>query len=252
MTDERPSMGDEGANALRRRFTLRAAWNRSDAYGWVLLLLVVDIAVLLLLPARAWADAIQVLIVGLTLLLALRTSGARRGALKLAGAAIILATLTATALEVAGSVRAAGITYFILAALLFLTPFPILRRILNHERVTARTLAGGLSVYLIIGLFSAFVFLGIRTVSGQPFFVQTNSAHPADYVYFSYVTELTIGYGDLTPAGDAGRFFAIMDGMLGQIFLVTTVARLVSLFGPAGARRSIDTGRDGSDETSSD
>jgi hypothetical protein len=216
----------------------RRAWNEQDRYGWVLFLLALDIAALLVLPPKNWTHLVQILLISITLLLALRTSGAAGRVMRFAWIACGVAVVSAVAIVAFGTTRTSGGTYFLVAALLFVTPFPILRRVLGHEEVSAQTLAGALSVYLVIGLFFAFLFLGMGSVDSTPFFVQTSTPTPPDYVYFSYVTELTIGYGDFTPAGDIGRFLSIMDGMLGQIFLVTTVARLVSMFGKPPVRPS--------------
>jgi Ion channel len=63
-------------------------------------------------------------------------------------------------------------------------------------------------------------------------------AHPrsSDYVFFSYTTLTTTGYGNLIPAGTVGESFAVFEMLVGQIFLVTLVAGLVSLWRPAAAR----------------
>ena len=49
-------------------------------------------------------------------------------------------------------------------------------------------------------------------------------AHPtsADYLYFSFITRLTVGYGDLTAASDPGRACAVLDALVGQLYLVTS------------------------------
>ena len=57
-----------------------------------------------------------------------------------------------------------------------------------------------------------------------------------DFLYFSFVTLTTVGYGDLTAAGDFGRAIAAFEAMAGQLYLVTVVALLVSNM--ARARRS--------------
>ena len=49
-------------------------------------------------------------------------------------------------------------------------------------------------------------------------------------MYFSFVTLTTLGYGDITPVSDAARVIAILEAALGQLFLVTLVARLVSIY----------------------
>ena len=65
----------------------------------------------------------------------------------------------------------------------------------------------------------------------DPFFVQEATATTADYLYFSFVTLCTVGYGDLTAAGGLGRAMAVFDALIGQIYLVTVLALLVSQLG---------------------
>jgi voltage-gated potassium channel Kch len=52
-----------------------------------------------------------------------------------------------------------------------------------------------------------------------------------DFLYFSYVTLTTVGYGDLTAAGDLGRMLAVTEALLGQLYLVTVVALVIGNIG---------------------
>ena len=56
-------------------------------------------------------------------------------------------------------------------------------------------------------------------------------------MYFSFVVLTTLGFGDLTPATDGGKAMVAFEALLGQLFLVTVVSRLVSLY--TGTKRSI-------------
>ena len=56
-------------------------------------------------------------------------------------------------------------------------------------------------------------------------------------MYFSFVVLTTLGFGDLTPATDGGKAVVAFEALLGQLFLVTVVSRLVSLY--TGTKRSI-------------
>ena len=59
----------------------------------------------------------------------------------------------------------------------------------------------------------------------------------SDFLFFSYTTLTTTGYGNLVPAGQLGRMVSGLEMMIGQIFLVTLVAGLVSLWRPGEALR---------------
>ena len=63
---------------------------------------------------------------------------------------------------------------------------------------------------------------------------------PSDFLFFSYTTLTTTGYGNLVPAGTVGQSVAVLEMLLGQIFLVTLVAGLVSLWRPAAAKATAD------------
>jgi hypothetical protein len=71
----------------------------------------------------------------------------------------------------------------------------------------------------------------VNGVSSRPFLARGPTDQPATYVCLSYITLATVGYGDYTPAGNLPRALCSLEAVIGQIFLVTTVARLVSLYG---------------------
>jgi voltage-gated potassium channel len=55
-------------------------------------------------------------------------------------------------------------------------------------------------------------------------------------VYFSFITLIAIGYGDITPTGDVGQMFSVMEGLIGQFYLAILVARIVSVFALRASR----------------
>ena len=69
--------------------------------------------------------------------------------------------------------------------------------------------------------------VGMRTAAFSPDGVFTENLGTA--AYFSLVTQTTLGYGDIVPAEGFPRMVASLQAVIGQLFLVTTVARLVSL-----------------------
>jgi Ion channel len=72
----------------------------------------------------------------------------------------------------------------------------------------------------------------IQEISEEPFFA-TGTGQRDDFLYFSYATLTTVGYGDLIAAHDVGRSLAITEALVGQIYLVTVVAVIVSNLRPA-------------------
>jgi hypothetical protein len=104
--------------------------------------------------------------------------------------------------------------------------------------VTVETMFGGLCLYLIVGLFFGTAFAAIEEIGGNAFFHQLSVAQSEtnDFLYFSFTTLTTVGYGDLTAATNFGRSLAITEALIGQIYLVTVVAVIISNMRPSRAR----------------
>lgn len=93
-------------------------------------------------------------------------------------------------------------------------------------------LATGLSGYLMLGFtWSSVYLLTERLVPGS--FVSANggTVDQFDLLYFSFVTLTTLGYGDILPATDHARSFAILEAVVGSFYMVVLIARLVGTFG---------------------
>lgn len=125
--------------------------------------------------------------------------------------------------------------------LLFLAPAMIFRRVRKDfqvEGVDLEVVLGALCAYLWIGGYFAFLFGAAATVFQMPFFVQPGAENQVNYLYFSFVTLTTTGYGDLTPAYGPGRMLAVTEAVIGQLYLVSVVSIVVSAFGRKNAPRS--------------
>ncbi|GAA3769195.1 hypothetical protein GCM10022225_64890 [Plantactinospora mayteni] len=126
---------------------------------------------------------------------------------------------------------ASGLVSLWLAVILALTIVVVVRRILTHRVVTLQTIFGALSAYLLIGFLFAALFAAVGHFRTTPFFSAGQPATSATIQYFSFVTMTTVGYGDFTANGEPARTLAVIEALTGQIYLVTLVARLVSIFG---------------------
>jgi Ion channel len=209
-----------------------------DSYGFVLALIIVSIVTMASVGDSRWADAALVVVLSVTLLAALRASNVRTRALRLAtwllAPALLLSVLSAA---FGGEDFAVATANAVAAGLALVAPVVIARRLVQHPEITFRTVLGALCVYLLAGFFFSFLFSLLGRVAG-PFFVQQEAGRAIDYVYFSYVTMATVGYGDLTARSDLGRMLAVTEALLGQIYLVTIVALLVGNLGRA--RRQVE------------
>ena len=121
---------------------------------------------------------------------------------------------------------------FLLNVLLVaVAPVVIARSILQRGIVDVHAVLGAICIYVLIGMLWAFLDNAIGALGSEPFFVQTHEASTADYLYFSYVTQTTVGYGDFTAATGLGRALAVLEALVGQLYLVTVIALLVANLG---------------------
>jgi lysylphosphatidylglycerol synthetase-like protein (DUF2156 family) len=235
---QRPLVG-----GLRR---LRRSEPHSERYFFLLGLLLIDVCLIGLAGSGRWATFLYAPITAASLLLALRTSEAKRRTMRIAWVAAVIAVVASAGVAITGSARLTGYVYFMLFALLLMSPLAIGRRILMSRRVTLRLLIAAICVYLMIGLLFTFVYLGVNGVHPS-FFAQGVQKDPSIYLYFSFITMTTVGFGDFTPGYSVPRVLVVFEAMLGQVFLVTAVARLVSLYSssatpePGAAVRDTDS-----------
>ena len=119
------------------------------------------------------------------------------------------------------------------SALMLLVPVAILRKIGKEfagEGVDLEVVLGSLCAYLYIGTYFAFLYDVMARLSNNPFFAQPGADSRLNYLYFSFITLTTTGYGDLYPAFGPGRMIAVTEAVVGQLYLVSVVAIVVSAY----------------------
>jgi hypothetical protein len=170
-----------------------------------------------------------------TVWLALHVSRARRPVRFIATASFGLAAAIAVAnLLWGGEGDLSTAVVFLTSALLyFIAPVSILRAIVTQREVTLETLLGAIDAYLLIGMFFAFLYLGTGAIGGDPFFAGGVEGTLPDALFFSFTTLTTTGYGNLVPAGNPGQAFAVVEMLIGQLFLITAVAKVINAWRPA-------------------
>lgn len=90
---------------------------------------------------------------------------------------------------------------------------------------------GVLSLYMLMGMFFAFVYGALDRLGGDPFFAEGTPATVANCLYYSFTTLTTVGYGDLVARSDVGHTLSIFEALTGQIYLVTVVSLIVGNLG---------------------
>jgi hypothetical protein len=219
----------------KRERWVRRAERARDAFGLVFILVLVTYTLASLLENHGWTSVVLTVATGTTSVVALVSAHARRGFVRtvmaLAALTVILAAIGAAADERTWLNLATAIQVSLLAVAMA----AVLRRVVTAPEVGSRTILGALSVYAVLGILFTFLYGVIDRVQGGAFF--EGHPHPAssDFLFFSYTTLTTTGYGNLVPGGQPGRLISGFEMMAGQIFLVTLVAGLVSLWRPGEA-----------------
>jgi uncharacterized membrane protein len=183
-------------------------------------------------------------LLGAVLLLAFHTSHVRARGLAIGVVLVVLAD-TSNLLQALFNRHGSDGSTFIMFVLVLVAPVVILNRIIRHETVGLETILGAICVYVLIAIAFAGIYAGINDSEPTGFFAQQVTPNNVDYLYFSFVTITTVGYGDLTAGTSTGRVVVTFEALIGQIFLVTLVARLVSMYGVS--RRPTRAGPDDPD-----
>jgi len=151
----------------------------------------------------------------------------------------LIAFLSAAAsLFVVSGTDPTGIFFGLNVLLVGAAPIAIASSLYRRRTVDIHTVAGAICVYVLLGMMFAFTYAAIDAIGQGNFFVQTSHATLPNFLYFSFITQTTVGYGDYTAAGNLGRALASLEALIGQLYLVTVVAVLVSRM--ASQSRHID------------
>lgn len=196
-----------------------------DRFGLLLALLVTAFVVSAFQGRVAHAVAIGLNL--LMVLVAFRATGMRAwrhlsmiAAIGLAGTAVARLVSDADATIIV----AAWSQVIVLVAILVAT----VARILQHREVHIETLLGAFSAYFLIGLAFSWLYIGLNRIGTTPFFGAPTP--DSEFPYFSFITLTTTGFGDYAPVGRFNQRMVVIEALMGQIFLASLVARLVSLF----------------------
>lgn len=198
-------------------------------FGIVLVLLACTFLVMASGVSGGWARILSVGLQGATLLAVLRASQVSRRIRRVTAIAVVCALVPAFgSLLLSSGSAAKGVPVVLSILLVGAAPYVIARSLWRRQLVDVHTILGAICIYVLLGMLYSFVYQAIGTLGTSNFFVQTHSPDTADYLYFSFVTLTTVGYGDFTAATHVGRALAVLEALFGQIYLVTVVSVLVS------------------------
>jgi hypothetical protein len=224
-----------------------------DRFGLVLGLSALSASTLALIDLESATDSLRselgwllvMFSVGATLIVAFGAAGVRKRwrtvaniviGVVLVGAVAVTLLDEHTQLGIVADLARPSVLWVLIA---IASPVVVLRRILQHTSVSTQTLFGAVSAYVLIAIAFSYMFLYLDQITAEAFFGVAEST--SSYMYFSLVTIATLGYGDLAPVTDVGRYLATVEAIVGQVLLVTVVARIVSVMSrPARSPNSQD------------
>ena len=236
--------GPRRRNALWR---LVRALSSPDSYSTVLLLILVTYALSAALTA-SWAASLIVAVQIAAVWVSLRAARARQPFQVIANVALAAAAVVVAANLIFGDRIDGGSVVLWVSCLLYLAaPVAIVRHLLLRHVVDAETVLGAIAAYLMAGMFFAFLYHVVGVDQARPpFFGSHGPGTFSQDLFFSFTTLTTTGYGDLVPSGNPGQTFAVLEMVLGQLFLVVAVAKVVSAWRPGQGRAGLrkDSGDD--------
>jgi hypothetical protein len=106
-------------------------------------------------------------------------------------------------------------------------------QVLREGEITGARVRGAVAIYLLLAMTWAFGYALVAALDPYAF-QETVTVNPTEvdthrYMYFSFVTLTSLGLGDILPMSPVARLLVILESMIGQLFPVILIARLVSL-----------------------
>ncbi len=121
-----------------------------------------------------------------------------------------------------------------------ITIFSIISHVLSFQKVNADAIYGAISAYLLLAIIWAIIYTALELAMPESFqfphvFFHNNALlashrfYFSQFLYFSFVTITTLGYGDIVPLSLEARGFASIEAVAGQLYVAVLIARLVGL-----------------------
>jgi len=208
----------------------------NHSYWAVLAAIFVAFFLAALMPDDAWASSLIVLVLSATLLTVIWTAGwAMRE--RTVPFAIATAAGVAAAINIFWQAQALTAVLGLVAGVLIVTiAVAIAAGAVAQNEVNSRSVAGAICVYMLFGMLFMFLYGVMVALDSTPFFAQGTDGTRALRLYFSFTTLATLGYGDYTAASNLGHALAVLEALIGQLYLVTVVAVVVTRLGRPGRK----------------
>jgi hypothetical protein len=235
MVDDPDHQVQEQPRPHRRRRLIQA-FSSPDSYGLVVLLIVVTYVLSATITAT-WAVSLVLFVQIATIWVTLQASQARRRLREVTGAVLVASAAVGTLnLFIPREHSGTGVMAVVSGLLYVAAPVIIVRRLVLRQAVDTQTVLGAIATYLMVGMAFAFAYGALGAVQAGPFFGPLGEGSFSEDLFFSFTTLTTTGYGNLVPAANPGQTFAVLEMLIGQLFLVTALAKVVSTWRPGQGR----------------
>ncbi|MGE5666606.1 MAG: potassium channel family protein [Betaproteobacteria bacterium] len=123
-----------------------------------------------------------------------------------------------------------------LLPLLALLAAGILRFVYRSRRLTIDGILATAVVYVLIAIMFSRLYLLLLAANPQSFDLPVAAAErtphllQVDMLYYSLITQCSVGYGDILPATDVARMLAVIQAVVGQFYMAVVVAVFVGMY----------------------
>jgi Ion channel len=201
-------------------------------YGVVFVITLTLVLFEIAAPEADWARAVGVALGGAALTVAVSTSRARGEVRRLRGLVVGCAALAVVVLIAVGALSYAVIS-LIGVGIIAAVPVTLiggLVRLIKDSGVTLQAVVGSLTIYLLVGMLFAFAIGFVSKVESGSYFTQATHVTTGVRVYYSFTVLTTTGFGDYSAAHPAGHALAVLEMLVGQLYLVTVIGVIVGNF----------------------
>jgi voltage-gated potassium channel len=113
----------------------------------------------------------------------------------------------------------------------FVIVFQLIKHVARSKVVDREVILESINGYLLMGLSGSIIFALISRVQENAFvFAHATNQLLSDYLYFGFITQTTIGYGDITPVSNLAKLLTITMGISGQLYIAILIAMLVGKY----------------------
>lgn len=217
-----------------RRAPVAPEREASFRYGVVLAIVLVFVVLEVLSPDADWSRAVGVALAGAALGVAVGTSR-QRAEVRRVRTLLVGCVALILVIAIWTGLLSDAVTFIMGTLIVAMIPIALiggLLRLINDQGVTVQAVAGAIAIYLLIAMLFASA-IGFVSVVDKPYFAQQH-VNNGDLVYYSFTVMTTTGFGDYTAAKPIGHALAVLEMLVGQLYLVTVLGILIGNF--AGRR----------------